>query len=76
MFGGLGYMENSRIPQLLRDTYVLPIWEGTTNILSLDFAKDVFKNYKKNKEVLQQLLAFDPQTKVDSIYTQTNVQTL
>ena len=24
------------VPQLLRDTHVLPIWEGTTNVLSLD----------------------------------------
>jgi hypothetical protein len=35
-FGGAGYLEDSGIPRLLRDAQVLSIWEGTTNILSLD----------------------------------------
>jgi alkylation response protein AidB-like acyl-CoA dehydrogenase len=35
-FGGAGYVEDTGIPVLLRDTQVLPIWEGTTNVLSLD----------------------------------------
>jgi alkylation response protein AidB-like acyl-CoA dehydrogenase len=35
-FGGAGYVENTGIPRLLRDAQVLPIWEGTTNVLSLD----------------------------------------
>ncbi|MGI9245731.1 MAG: acyl-CoA dehydrogenase family protein, partial [Steroidobacteraceae bacterium] len=35
-FGGAGYVEDTGLPQLLRDTHVLPIWEGTTNVLSLD----------------------------------------
>jgi putative acyl-CoA dehydrogenase len=35
-FGGAGYIEDTGIPALLRDTLVLPIWEGTTNVLSLD----------------------------------------
>ncbi len=35
-FGGQGYMEDTGIPRLLRDAQVLPIWEGTTNVLSLD----------------------------------------
>lgn len=35
-FGGAGYVEDTGIPLLLRDTQVLPIWEGTTNVLSLD----------------------------------------
>ncbi|MBL8297080.1 MAG: acyl-CoA dehydrogenase family protein [Rhodanobacteraceae bacterium] len=34
--GGAGYIEDSGLPQLLRDAQVLPIWEGTTNVLSLD----------------------------------------
>ena len=47
-FGGVGYMENSRMPVILRDAQVLTIWEGTTNILSLDFVNDIFKNFKEN----------------------------
>jgi acyl-CoA dehydrogenase len=35
-FGGAGYVEDTGIPMLLRDAQVLPIWEGTTNVLSLD----------------------------------------
>ncbi|MBK8931610.1 MAG: acyl-CoA dehydrogenase family protein [Chloroflexi bacterium] len=35
-FGGAGYVEDTGLPLLLRDSQVLPIWEGTTNVLSLD----------------------------------------
>ncbi|KAK0398726.1 hypothetical protein QR680_002725 [Steinernema hermaphroditum] len=35
-FGGQGYMEDTGLPTLLRDAQVTPIWEGTTNVLSLD----------------------------------------
>jgi acyl-CoA dehydrogenase len=35
-FGGAGYVEDTGLPGLLRDTHVLPIWEGTTNVLALD----------------------------------------
>ena len=35
-FGGQGYIEDTGLPVLLRDTQVLPIWEGTTNVLALD----------------------------------------
>lgn len=35
-FGGAGYIEDTGLPMLLRDAQVLPIWEGTTNVLALD----------------------------------------
>ncbi|XGW16921.1 hypothetical protein V3C99_001949 [Haemonchus contortus] len=35
-FGGQGYIEDTGIPTALRDAQVTPIWEGTTNVLSLD----------------------------------------
>ncbi len=35
-FGGAGYIEDTGIPRLLRDAQVFSIWEGTTNVLSLD----------------------------------------
>lgn len=38
-FGGAGYVEDSGLPTLLRDAQVLPIWEGTTNVLALDVLK-------------------------------------
>jgi hypothetical protein len=40
-FGGAGYLEDTGIPRLLRDAQVLSIWEGTTNVLSLDTLRAV-----------------------------------
>lgn len=38
-FGGAGYVEDTGLPPLLRDAQVLPIWEGTTNVLALDLLR-------------------------------------
>ncbi len=38
-FGGAGYVEDTGLPAMLRDAQVLPIWEGTTNVLSLDLLR-------------------------------------
>ncbi|XP_029474908.1 acyl-CoA dehydrogenase family member 11-like isoform X3 [Rhinatrema bivittatum] len=43
-FGGQGYMEDTGLPAMLRDAQVLTIWEGTTNILSLDVLRALAKN--------------------------------
>jgi acyl-CoA dehydrogenase len=42
-FGGAGYIEDTGLPRLLRDAQVLPIWEGTTNVLSLDLLRALAK---------------------------------
>jgi alkylation response protein AidB-like acyl-CoA dehydrogenase len=42
-FGGAGYVEDTGLPTLLRDAQVLPIWEGTTNVLSLDVLRAMGK---------------------------------
>jgi hypothetical protein len=42
-FGGAGYVEDTGVPRLLRDAQVLPIWEGTTNVLSLDLLRAIGK---------------------------------
>ncbi len=42
--GGNAYIEEHIMPRILRDCQVLPIWEGTTNILSLD-ALRVLRKY-------------------------------
>lgn len=34
--GGVGYLEDTEFPQLLRDAQVLPIWEGTTTMMLHD----------------------------------------
>jgi acyl-CoA dehydrogenase len=36
ILGGNGYVDEFCTPRLLRDAQVLPIWEGTTNIQTLD----------------------------------------
>jgi len=51
-FGGLGYIEDTGLPSLLRDCQVLSIWEGTTNVLSLDVLRVI-----ENAEVLEVLAA-------------------
>ena len=50
LIGGNGYIEESPMPRLLRDAQVLPIWEGTTNILMLDALRTA------NKEAGHELL--------------------
>eukprot|EP01103_Thecamoeba_quadrilineata_P004480 TRINITY_DN14216_c0_g1_i1.p1 TRINITY_DN14216_c0_g1~~TRINITY_DN14216_c0_g1_i1.p1 ORF type:complete len:631 (-),score=128.85 TRINITY_DN14216_c0_g1_i1:44-1909(-) len=42
-FGGQGYIEETMLPRHLRDAQVLPIWEGTTNVLSLDLLRALSK---------------------------------
>nr|XP_009668546.1 PREDICTED: short/branched chain specific acyl-CoA dehydrogenase, mitochondrial-like [Struthio camelus australis]XP_009668547.1 PREDICTED: short/branched chain specific acyl-CoA dehydrogenase, mitochondrial-like [Struthio camelus australis]XP_009668548.1 PREDICTED: short/branched chain specific acyl-CoA dehydrogenase, mitochondrial-like [Struthio camelus australis]XP_009668549.1 PREDICTED: short/branched chain specific acyl-CoA dehydrogenase, mitochondrial-like [Struthio camelus australis] len=43
-FGGQGYVEDTGLPVIVRDTLVLSIWEGTTNILSLDVLRSLTKS--------------------------------
>ncbi|MFC7546626.1 acyl-CoA dehydrogenase family protein [Plantactinospora sp. GCM10030261] len=43
-FGGAGYVEDTGVPRLLRDAQVLPIWEGTTNVLALDALRAVVRD--------------------------------
>ena len=43
-FGGAGYVEDTGLPWLLRDAQVLSIWEGTTNVLSLDMLRAAGKD--------------------------------
>ena len=45
-FGGAGYVEDTGLPGLLRDAQVLPIWEGTTNVLALDALRALGHDYR------------------------------
>ena len=64
-FGGAGYVENTGIPQLLRDAQVYPIWEGTTNVLALDALRVVAKGgidpYRRTVEGLLRETRAHPQ---------------
>ena len=44
VFGGAGYIEDGGIPTLYRDNQVFAIWEGTTNVLSLDLLRALKKD--------------------------------
>lgn len=41
--GGAGYLEDVGLAKYLRDSQVLSIWEGTTNVLSLDVLRALHK---------------------------------
>ena len=43
-FGGQGYIEETGLPGILRDAQVLPIWEGTSNVMSLDVLRSAAKS--------------------------------
>ena len=55
-FGGAGYVEDTGMPRMLRDAQVLPIWEGTTNVLSLDVLRAEQKD-RGFSAVIEELLA-------------------
>ncbi|MCA9971328.1 MAG: acyl-CoA dehydrogenase family protein, partial [Anaerolineales bacterium] len=54
-FGGAGYVEDTGLPLLLRDSQVLPIWEGTTNVLALDALRAIGKD--ESLEALKEQVA-------------------
>jgi alkylation response protein AidB-like acyl-CoA dehydrogenase len=55
-FGGAGYVEDTGVPRLLRDAQVLPIWEGTTNVLALDVLRAITRE-QADKPLLARLEA-------------------
>jgi acyl-CoA dehydrogenase len=42
--GGLGYIEDCVMPKLMRDVMVLPIWEGSGNVIVLDMLRSMTKS--------------------------------
>ncbi len=43
LMGGLGYIEDMVMPKLFRDVQVLPIWEGSSNVIVLDMLRALLK---------------------------------
>ena len=56
-FGGAGYVEDTGLPRLLRDAQVLPIWEGTTNVLSLEVRRALAADQGLGARALREELA-------------------
>ncbi len=50
LMGGLGYIEDTLVPKIMRDVMVTPIWEGSGNIIVLDMMRAMAKS--KGFEVL------------------------
>ncbi len=44
LMGGIGYIEDGVMPKLMRDMMVLPIWEGSGNIIILDMLRAMAKS--------------------------------
>jgi acyl-CoA dehydrogenase len=69
-FGGAGYVEDTGLPALHRDAQVLPIWEGTTNVLALDLLrglKEVGSIAPLNQEVRRCVEAIEAPTLTEAI---------
>lgn len=62
LMGGLGYIEDTVMPKIMRDVMVLPIWEGAGNIMTLDMLRAAFKS--KGLEVMLSEV-WEASTKVD-----------
>jgi acyl-CoA dehydrogenase len=58
LMGGIGYIEDGVIPKLFRDVLVLPIWEGTGNVMILDMLRAVQKSDGLNVLVNKMLNTF------------------
>ena len=56
-FGGQGYIEDTGLPGLLRDAQVLPIWEGTSSVMSLDVLRALGKSRYAALKAFQHRLA-------------------
>ncbi len=69
-FGGAGYVEDTGLPALHRDAQVLPIWEGTTNVLALDLLRAlrrVGSIAPLNNEVRRCVKAIEAPTLTDAV---------
>jgi hypothetical protein len=53
LMGGMGYIEDGVMPKLMRDTMVLPIWEGAGNIMVLDMLRASMKSQGFTKMITQ-----------------------
>ncbi|MFB6347070.1 MAG: acyl-CoA dehydrogenase family protein [bacterium] len=49
VFGGAGYVEDTGLPKMLRDAHVLPIWEGTTSVLSLEVLRQLANDETRDR---------------------------
>ncbi len=71
--GGNAYIEESILPRLLRNCQVLPIWEGTTHILTLDALRAIQKEGSREALFARIRLALDRAEGIDIAPLQTRL---
>lgn len=76
LMGGLGYLEEGVLPKLMRDSHVLPIWEGTSNMMILDALRASMKGdglqklVEQTKESLLSKPSFEDESKeIDELWS-------
>lgn len=83
--GGAGYIEDTGLPLHLRDSQVFSLWEGTSNILSLDvlrvlnkhadvlsiYEEDIKKRVEQAKDFPQAQNILDSLTKIQQFLSKT-----
>ncbi|MGB2992846.1 MAG: acyl-CoA dehydrogenase family protein [Paenisporosarcina sp.] len=76
MHGGNGYIEDFVTPRLLRDAQVLTVWEGTANILGLEFVRLVrkFSAHTLFVKTMKDRLQNIPKTSLKSIVDQVLIE--
>ncbi|HWB64897.1 MAG TPA: acyl-CoA dehydrogenase family protein [Chitinophagales bacterium] len=75
MMGGLGYIEDGVMPKLMRDMMVLPIWEGSGNIIILDMLRAMAKS-EGFKVLCGEILKSASKNTAYSEFIQTSLQAL
>jgi alkylation response protein AidB-like acyl-CoA dehydrogenase len=60
VFGGYGVIKDYEVERFLRDSLILPIYEGTSQIQSLMATKDLLKLVLRNPRNLMRLGGFSP----------------
>jgi len=71
LMGGMGYIEDGILPRLYRDALVLPIWEGTGNIMTLDMKRVLIKQ-PEVKSVICHLPEFKSSVKISTLFDETD----
>ncbi len=60
VFGGYGVVKDYEVERFLRDSLILPIYEGTSQIQALMATKDLLKSVLRNPRALLAPLSFSP----------------
>lgn len=78
LMGGLGYIEQGVMPKLMRDSMVLPIWEGAGNIMLLDMLRAAGRSAGLGilRKEINDLLAGDAQMRKEAEELFSKLQTV